>query len=121
MSEEIKSCPFCGSSDVKVVNGHVTCQNCGSNAVKMAWNNRYEDHDNLIFCIRKLKRLLIIKNGARSDRFQRFPDFVDQCILLSDKSADEMAEEIIKYIGYTYNEYHGDYLHYKLPWENMGK
>lgn len=117
MSEELKHCPFCGSADVKAENGHCTCQDCGANAVKRLWNTRHEDHDNLINWIRKLKRLLVIRD-IHLDRFQTYQEHVDNIIKLSDKNIDSMTDDIIQGIGYKYN---GDYWHCRLPWESMGK
>ena len=124
MSDEIKSCPFCGSSDVKAENELCVCQNCGANAVKMAWNSRYEDHDNLIFEVRKLKRVLVMKDIKAARLHCGFAEKTDyekefnNIISSSDKTIDENVKDQIIELGRKYN---GDNLRCRLPWEKMPK
>ena len=48
MSEELKSCPFCGSTDIESFYNrfgvdHSTCQYCGASAEN--WNTRHESDE----------------------------------------------------------------------------
>ena len=48
MSEELKSCPFCGSTNIESFYNrfgvdHATCQYCGASAKN--WNTRYESDE----------------------------------------------------------------------------
>lgn len=124
MSDKINVCPFCGGSDVKADNGRCICQNCGANAVKMVWNSRYEEHDNLLFEVRKLRRALVMKDRIlyagpfHTITFLDYQKEYDDIISSEDKIIDEEVEEIIKGLG---RKYHGDPLRSRLPWERMVK
>ena len=110
MSDKINVCPFCGGSDVKADNGRCICQNCGANAVKMVWNSRYEEHDNLLFEVRKLRRALVMKDRIlyagpfHTITFLDYQKEYDDIISSEDKIIDEEVEEIIKGAKEFYSE-----------------